>query len=131
MLRTSLGLALALALLTGCENGREDAHEKLSTPSEGAPVENQTPGADTVDISKSAGNDAGTTDATLPPAADATAQGTTDTSATPATTGDTASPVPAPSETTAPTGGDKGNNAGDKTLNDADAAAKGGETPKS
>ena len=152
MLRKTCGLALALALLGGCDNG-EDVTDEVNSPSEGARIENENPTTPTVDVPGTPANEAAEANA---PAETAPTSDMPDVTApTPGTPGDEA-PAPAPGvdntpESPAPeasagnsdnkeptivstpasaTGGDE--NAGEKTLEDADAAAKSGgdATPK-
>ncbi|HEU5115670.1 MAG TPA: hypothetical protein VFT74_03260 [Isosphaeraceae bacterium] len=123
MLRKTCGLAVALALLGGCDNAEEPA-ENVNSPSEGARIENENPTTPTVDVPNTPENEAADANANMPaPAADTTA---------PADEQDKdAVVVPAPADDA--TGSTpSGDNAGEKTLEDADAAVKtgGDETPK-
>ncbi len=128
MLRKTCGLAVALALLGGCDNAEEPA-ENVNSPSEGAQIENQNPTTPTVDVPNTPENEAAEANADMPaPAADTTAPAV-DATAPADNTDNSPLVVPAPADATGPASGD---NAGEKTLEDADAAVKtgGDETPK-
>lgn len=125
MLRKSCALALGLALLAGC-NGNEDVTDEVASPSEGARIENQNPTTPDVDVPSTPTDEA----ADRPGNPDARPGGAelTPLPQEPVGGSNVASPAPAAGETAdvnaapAPLGG----NAGEKTLEDADEAAKSG-----